>query len=239
VRNSLSGNERIQPARLVANSESASLATEKHQPELCPPIDTAFGNFHCGVEWHLAQLCLICALIHPFALRLSRNSRKFACSAARVAEYFGVSVRTVQRAYRELKNSGFFILVESGQDKFEPSVYQVLTHAEWAARNPGKCVEKIAYQWTAEGDSLGKALWAASGCQVQFQPFQVKAYRDEGIPEPEIISLFSAWYSVEKTKRWGKRWRKGAGFRFLMHLREHVRSLSAIVTNDASRQVMQ
>jgi hypothetical protein len=229
VRNSSNGNGSIPPAQPVASSESASPAGERRQPEPSSPIDTTFGNYHCCAEWHLAKLYLICALIYPFALRLSRNSGKFVCSAARVAEYFDVSLRTVQRAYRDLRTLGFFVLLESGKDKFEPSIFKVMNHKEWATRNPGKCVEKIAYQWTAEGDPLGKSLWVASGCQVLFQPFQVKAYRDEGIPEPEIISLFSAWYSVQKAQRWGKKWRKGVGYHFLMHLREHVRRPNAAV----------
>jgi hypothetical protein len=171
---------------------------------------------------------------------LSRNSGKFVCSAARVAEYFDVSLRTVQRAYHDLRTLGFFVLLESGKDKFEPSVFQVLAHKEWATRNPGKCTEKIAFPWTDDGDPLGQSLWAASGCQVQFKPFQVKAYRDEGIPEPEIISLFSAWYSVQKAEKWGKRWRKGVGYNFRVYLHQHVRNRRAVVTNDTdTSEVMQ
>ena len=202
------------------------------------PIEVEFSNFHCCAEWHLARMASICALVYPFGLRLSRNSQKFVCSAKRVAEYFGVSLRTVQRAYRDLRTLGFFVLIESGKDKFEPSVFQVLTHTEWAARNPGKCTEKIAYQWTADGDPLGQSLWAASGCQVQFKPFQVKLYRETGIPEAEIIALFNSWYPVQKEEKWGKRWRKGVGYHFLMYLRQHVRIANAFAADDLTSLLM-
>jgi len=229
----LDGSSNVRDARSMDRSEPEPRPTsDAGRGEMGLPIDVKFSNFHCCAEWHLRTLCALCALLYPFALRSSKKSGKFSCSAASVAEFFGVNLRTAQRAFQQLKRVEFFLLLESGKHLFEPSVFRVLTHTEWAEQNPGQCTEKLSYAWTNEGDPLGQALRAASGGQVKFQPFQVRLYRETGIPEAEIITLFNVWYPVQKAEKWGKRWRKGVGFHILMYLRGHVRVANAFAAND-------
>jgi hypothetical protein len=187
-------------------------------------IDQEFTSFHCCAEWHLSRLSSPCAVIYPFALRISKNSGKFTGSAGSVGRFFCFSLRTAQRGFRELRESGFFTLIESGKRSFEASTYGVLTHKEWAIQHPGECAEKFSYPWTAEGDHFGQKLWVASNCQVRFLPFQLKTYRDTGISEAEIISLFEPWYANHKADQQGKKWRKSVGYHFLMYLRREIES---------------
>ena len=198
-------------------------------------IDVELSSFYCCAERHLARLSGVCGLIYPFALRISKKSGKFSCSAASVAEFFGVNLRTAQRGYQQLKKLGFFVLVESGKQSFEPSIYRVLSHTEWAERNPGRCTEKIAYPWTKDGDAMGKALWAASGCQVQFSAFQVNAFRNTGLSESEIVSLFESWYPLHKAEQKGKKWRRSVSFHFLGYLHEKTKGAGTVATEGANR----
>jgi hypothetical protein len=198
------------------------------------PIDVQFSNFHCCAEWHLARLSPICALIYGFGLRISKKSGRFTCSAASVAQFLGVSIRTVQRGFQELKSAGFFRMLESGKHSFEPSVYHVLTHLEWAKQNPGRCVEKAEFPWTNECDRLGQALWVASGSRIAFKPFQVNVIRNTGIPEPEIISLFESWYPRHKADKWGKKWRNSVAFHFITFLREQTETSVPAATEEVT-----
>jgi hypothetical protein len=178
--------------------------------------DNQLTSYHCCSEWHLARMSPACSLVYPFALHISKESRKFSCSARGVAEFFGRNEKTVQRAYRELVEGGFFVLLQKGQ--FESSIYEVLTHKEWSERNPGQCTHKTEYPWTGEGDPLGRRLYAASGGRIKFMPFQVEAYRKTGFSEDEIVSFFekflsAAAYHYPSNRKW-------AGLDFLMFLRE-------------------
>jgi len=44
-----------------------------------------------------------------------------------------------------LVTQGFFVLIFSGKATREPSIYQVLSHSEWAALHPGMCCVKVGY----------------------------------------------------------------------------------------------
>jgi hypothetical protein len=145
------------------------------------------------------------------------------CSAASVADFFEVSPRTVQRAFGELRELGFFVLIESGKRLFEKSVYGVLTHKQWAQRNPGCCTTKHSDAYADEYE-LDKRLWAASGGQVRFLPFELQELKSTGFSESEIISLFEAWYPVHKTGQQGKTWRKACAYEFFQHIRREARS---------------
>lgn len=172
------------------------------------------SNFHCCGEWHLAQLrCPTAALVYPFAQRISHTSRRFSCSAISVAQYFDVHRTTVLRAYHLLSKIGFFILLEYG--KFDTNMYEVITHKEWAKANPGRCIQKIKFAWTGEGDPLAIKLYAASGARVKFKEFQIKEYRTMGLEEDEIVALFQ-----EFREGVGKyRQPRNVGYYFLQHLR--------------------
>src|SRR5438445_9480081 len=118
--------------------------------------DEEITPYHCCAEWHLSKIrsSPACALIYSFALRISRTSRKFSCSAISVAEFFGLNEKTVRRAYRSLVAAGFFILLERGT--FESNMYRVLTHNEWKEMNPHRCAVKAEFPCTGEGDPLGQ-----------------------------------------------------------------------------------
>ncbi len=171
-------------------------------------------SFHCCAEWHLAQLgSPSAALVYPFALRISKNSGKFACSATSVGAFFGKHRTTILRAYHELTKVGLFELLEYG--KFDVNIYNVLRHDAWAPKHPGLCAKKIEFPWTGEGDLLGQQLYAASGCRVKFKEFQITACRKTGLPEETIVSLFTEWRDgVGKFRK-----PRNMFFHFLMFLR--------------------
>jgi len=171
-------------------------------------------SFHCCAEWHLAKLSSpSAAFVYPFALRISKNSGKFACSATSVGAFFGKHRTTILRAYHELTNVGLFELLEYG--KFDVNIYKVLKHDAWALKHPGLCTRKVEFPWTGEGDALGQNLWAASGCRVKFKEFQVAACRKTGLREETIVSLFTEWLEgVGKFRR-----SRNVPFHFLMFLK--------------------
>jgi hypothetical protein len=196
-------------------SPSQLLNTQPHVSVIPGNNCEAFTNYHCCAEWHLARLhSPTAALVYPFALRLSKTSRKFACSAVSVGEFFGLDRKTILRAYRQLTDKGFFELVESGA--FDVNIYRVLLHKEWAAKYPGQCAKKIEFPWAGEGDLLGRRLYAASGGKVKFKPFQIVGYRNTGLKEDKIVALFEEFLPES-----GRFRSKNVGFQFLKYLKEH------------------
>jgi hypothetical protein len=131
-------------------------------------------------------------------------------------------MRTAQRAFENLKNLGLFVLIESGKDNYEASVFQVLTHQEWAARNPGRCTTKYDNGWAATEDSLGRELYSLSGGKVKFKPFQIHTYR-KTVPDAEMIKLaFTKWFPAHGAQQKGRKWRNAAGYEFGQYLRNIV-----------------
>src|ERR1700675_2612582 len=100
--------------------------------------DTQFHKFHCSIERHMAAwgLSQAACLISPWALRIAKKSHRFTVDPLSVSLEFGLAPRTCERAYKELRDCGLFVLLESGRAGFEPSVHQVLSHKEWAQRHP-------------------------------------------------------------------------------------------------------
>lgn len=179
-----------------------------------------FAEYFCTIEWHLAQLGPCARIIYPFAFRISKTSKKFFCSAVRMATHFGYEERQIRRALEQLKGAGFFVL--KSERPFESSVYRVLSHKEWAKQHPDKCAEKIAFPWSTEGgDELGRRLYAVSGGQVKLLAHQVRWLRNTNLPEDTIVAefdRFSEWWKPRN--KWGKR-------RYLIHrFRDVVRGLS-------------
>jgi hypothetical protein len=152
------------------------------------------SSFHCSPEFHLKDLSPICALVYPFALRVSKKSDRFAYSATLVARHFGYHPRRVQMAYRELTAAGFFVELEKGL--FEPNVYKVLTHKEWAVSHPNACAIKETMPWEGDTDPLGRELYAISGGRAKFRDFQVKILR-ECASEAEIKSEFQPFWQQQ------------------------------------------
>jgi hypothetical protein len=198
---------------------SGVVITEDAIPDAIADPDYGGSNFHCCAEWHLARLpCGRAAPVYTFAQRISHNSRRFSCSAVSVARYFDVHRTTILRAYHCLSEIGFFVLLEYG--KFDTNLYMVVSHQEWAKANPGKCVQKLKFAWTGEGDPLAIKLYAASGGRVKFMDFQVAEYRKTGFDEEKIVALFQ-----EFREGIGKyRQARNVGLHFLKHLRRIQRT---------------
>jgi hypothetical protein len=160
-----------------------------------------FSEYHCTAEWHISRMKSRWALaVYNFALRISKESGVFFCSAVGLAEYFGCNERSIRRAYEQLLEAGFFEL--TGQAPFEANVYKAIPHRVWAERNPGQCVTRLASPWSGECDQLGQKLWVVSGGRARFRPYQIKFLKRLGLSEEEIVSEFEAfWFSHSRSTR--------------------------------------
>jgi hypothetical protein len=183
------------------------------------------SSYHCCAEWHLAILSPSCRLVYPFAFRISKTSGRFSCSATNVARFFRCDERTIRRAYKELEKLGFFVLIERGL--FEPHVYKVLSHKEWSQEHPSECTQKEVFPWTGEGDKLGQALWAASGCKMRFKDYQMIFIRSLGVPEDQILAEFTEFWSTHTHYPKFKRHRRLLAGHFVMHLKDKLTDRAA------------
>jgi hypothetical protein len=175
-----------------------------------PPELNSF-RYHCSAEWHFSRLvhASFAGVLYSFARRISKGSGLFHGSVLGVAEYFNVSRWKVQRTIKALVDCEFFVLV--AQETFQPSVYRVISHMEWAAQHPGRCALKEAFPWSSEeGDKLGVCLWNASGGKVKFQPYQLAALRKTNLTDDEIVAAFERFLAAEQARRtaggWSGRW---------------------------------
>jgi AraC-like DNA-binding protein len=130
--------------------------------------------------------------VYNFALRISKESGVFFCSAVGLAEHFGCNERSIRRAFEQLLEVGFFEL--TGQARFEANVYTVIPHRVWAERNPGQCVTRLAFPWSGECDQLGQKLWVASGGRAKFRPYQIKFLKTLRLSDERIVSEFAAFW---------------------------------------------
>lgn len=178
-------------------------------PEVPPELK--LSKYYCSPEWHFSRLvhAPFAGVLYSFALRISKESGRFHGSVLGIADYFHVSRSKVQRAIKALVDSEFFALV--AQETFQPSVYRVFPHKEWAAQHPGQCAVKEAFPWSAEeGDEFGVRLWNASGGKVKYQPYQLRALRKTGKTDDEIVAAFETFFAAEQVRRnvggWTGRW---------------------------------
>lgn len=117
-----------------------------------------------------------------------------------MAAYFRVSRWTIARAIDQLVNMGFFEPIN--KECFHPSVYRVLGHCEWAEKHPGLCIVKETLPWSGEeGDRLGRDLWNVSGGKVKYKEFQLKALRNTGLSDDEILRAFQHLIANEFKRR--------------------------------------
>ena len=101
-------------------------------------------SYFCTAEWHLKR-CMgdhitVAALLYPFALAISQESGRFYCSGQRLAKYFDCNPTTIYNAIAFLEYLEFFEYVATMVDGRK--IYEVLSHGEWAKRNPGRCAIK-------------------------------------------------------------------------------------------------
>jgi len=111
------------------------------------------SDYYRTAEWHITKMKSTWALaVYNFALRISKESGVFFCSAVRLAEYFGCNERSIRRAYKQLLEAGFFELTD--QVTYEPNVYKVVRHKLWAEKHPGQCPTKLSFAWSSECSRL-------------------------------------------------------------------------------------
>jgi hypothetical protein len=119
-------------------------------------------------------------------------------SISNLAEYLGYSERVVRRGYSQLRASGFFELIEDGSKTFEPNVYKVLSHKEWAAKFPAHCTVKMDMPWAGEGDPLGTKMFMATGQRVKPKECEVLAIRkvqeEKKMSDDAIFQQFEAYF---------------------------------------------
>jgi hypothetical protein len=170
-------------------------------------------EYDCSIEWHLARLVPLAALIYGFGSRISRKSGRFFCSAGGLAEYFGYNEKQVRRAFDALVKSGFFIVLE--KRPFTTTVYSVVSHQAWAALHSGRCAARLSFPWSAEGEALGRDLYARSGGKLKFRPYQIGLIRDTGFDDARIGAEFCEFWRLQVRPKCGKQ----AVYTFLDHLR--------------------
>ena len=177
------------------------------------------SQYHCTVEWHLARITNFASILYPFALRISKGSRRFFCSQEKLAAHFGVSRSTIRRAIKELVALGFFSLL--AQEKFRPSLYRVLRHKEWVVEHPQRCAVKQTMPWSQEeGDPLGISFHNASGGRIKYEPYKLAALRNTGLSDDALVVRFEQFLGFEYRRRnngareWHGRW-SGVHYRFL------------------------
>lgn len=100
-------------------------------------------TFPCREDYHLARMNGgIPAYV--FYLHAVQKSRKdvFCESLADVARVYACHKSTVRRNLQTLVKGGFLEVLQ--QDMCSPTVYRVISHDEWAEKNPGQC---ISFTW--------------------------------------------------------------------------------------------
>ncbi len=172
------------------------------------------NTFHCSAEWHLREFnSHLAPLIYSWGRGLSFKSNCFFPSVESIANYFDCDRATVFRALQELVQCGWAEIVQREPGK--AVVYRFLDHDEWARMHPDLCIQKDAMPWEGQGDSLGTALYAASGGKAKFFPRQMNGLRKSGFTDDEIVLEFQVFLS--RAPQTGGDW-KGVYYRFRTHL---------------------
>ena len=155
--------------------------------------------YHCSSEYHLSRLAPSASYIYPFALRISKSSNGiFYCSATNLSEYFGCNEKTIRRGFDALAEVGFFKILD--RHLYSSTVYQVLTHTEWAEGHPGQCVEKLEYVWSGQGDPLGQYIYTRMGGRFALKEFQIKLIRNRCRDDAHAKELFEEFYAGRLSK---------------------------------------
>jgi hypothetical protein len=142
-----------------------------------------FAKLHCNVEWHAAHTDLLYAVsVYHIAKRVSKDSDRFEVSQDTIAEYLGADIKSIRPCYQFWIDQGFWEVIQ--QRPGRSTEYHILDHAEWAARHPGKCCEKLLH---AEGDDqLSRDLHGITG--KTFWPNYMTALRKTGFQDEQIKS---------------------------------------------------
>jgi hypothetical protein len=222
-------------SRANTNSQGNSPSRKNSTPSQNPHWSEPGNPFHCSAEWHLQELnSRLTPTLYFWARRLSSKSDCFFPSVESIAGYFCRNRTTVFRALQELVQCGWAEIVRREPGK--AVVYRLLDHDDWAKMHPDLCIEKDVMPWEGQGDSLGAALYAASGGRAKFLPRQMNGLRKSGFADDEIVLEFRVFLS--RTPQTGGEW-KGVYYRFRTHLflvANDLRRGAAVTKNSGSKE---
>jgi hypothetical protein len=195
-------------------------------------VETTYTQFYCCSEWHFARLhgrgSNIAPLVYTIALNFSKNTGVFNIAAGNLAEFLGVDVKNVQRAYQHLVRLGFFEVLR--RERGTSVKYRVLKHRDWKAKHPGCCAERVEMPWDdEEKDQLGQRLYGVSGGRYRTYTNFLKGMRNTGHNDEAICALFREFIDIEQPT--GKQWRNGFSGRFMKFLRSNPPAERAAAAN--------
>jgi hypothetical protein len=185
------------PSRLNVNENASIMQLQKAVPSVagkCVRLARTY-KFECCEQWHLADLSPVCALLYPFAYKLTKGTtNEFYPAALVLADYFNYSASRIRDGLKELIDLGFF--EQTRAKKFRTNKYRVLSHKEWAMNHPGQCASKGNTPHDPK-DPLGRELWAMTGRSVKFQQSQIDNLRNLQSEDSIIKERFAEFW--EKT----------------------------------------
>ena len=124
-------------------------------------------GFSCCAERHLVNsgLALLAIYSKLFALSSGQiGNHEYFGTLGTLAEFFGKPYNSIWRAKEVLVKLGFLECLPettNGQGVaffFRTKRYRVISHNEWAERNPGKCYQALEMPWDEHGDPLARRL---------------------------------------------------------------------------------
>jgi hypothetical protein len=189
------------------------------------------SHYHCSAEWHFAHLSgrgrFFAATLYSFAFHLSKKTGRFWASIPRMAEYFGVTERTVRHALRHLEKTGFLEVVAKSVG--QSVQYRPVGHKEWKVKNGAHCITKgTEVPYTNEPqDVLGRQLYAISAQRFKPYPNFVKGMRRIGMADELIVQHFKNFLTTYTPKN-KRAWAQGLCGQFMHYLwGQHMPTLRA------------
>jgi hypothetical protein len=172
----------------------AEPAVQKMDNQSKPELESE--RYHCSAEWHLFRLKHRCGVIHSRLVQLTQNGKRpFFGSQEGLAEYFGCSTKTVNRAFEQLVSAGFLELTRKAAPG-ETNSYRLVDHATWAKAHPNKCLTRMEMPWANDESPLGKQLWAYTH-GIEWKLYQVKNILKLGLPDEEVIERLIDYWEKE------------------------------------------
>ncbi len=197
-------------------------STAIDSPDEANNLDTEYGEYYCTTGWHLSRVskrgATLAGYIYELAIRITDSEpepRIFWASLEKIADQFRVNRKTIYHAVKILVEVGLFVpYIEAGY--MESASYIVLTHKQWADAHPGKCIERIEFDYS-KGDPLGRKLYQASGGHIKYTEHKLKALRNTGLDDSELLEQFRLFMkNLDRSER--LKW-NDVGFSFLQSLK--------------------
>jgi hypothetical protein len=132
-------------------------------------------KFDCRHYWHLRKSGNLLALYDFLGSLTNGGKNPFIASVRKVAIYFYGSddqYETVRRNFKTLHRMGWI--------RYEGEEIFYVSHADWAAANPGKCVkvDELPMPWdNGKADPLVGQIWAVAGGKIHLHDGVLKGIR--------------------------------------------------------------